>query len=118
MGDGGAASRSPTPETAAADPEFITAGVAMFDECLAIIRGKRLVLDSDAGLPAPPDPRILEFHATLNRYNTLAGEKLAGNMRLLAWDAIGRADAIGDPDAIPPDLAADLAAIASLEATA
>jgi uncharacterized protein YdaU (DUF1376 family) len=117
QGDGVAALRAST-KVEPLDEAERAERLAMLDRCKAILRGKSVVFDSESGAPMPPDPRILEFRARLLRLNTLAGERLAGEVRLAAWDAIGRADAIGDPDALPPELAADLAAIACLDAAA
>jgi len=119
QGDGGAdALLAPTTKVAleptAIDPALLAYGLAKFDDCLAILKGKQFAFDSDAGTPAA-NPRILEFRARLARINTVVGERMRGNERSRAWDIIGQADAIGDPERIPPDM---LAALDSLEGAA
>jgi len=118
QGDGVAAPGAATPEPAAdatgIDPALLAYGLAKFDECLEILNGKQFVFDSDARVPPPPG-HILEFRARLARINTVVGERMRGNERSRAWDIIGQADAIGDPERIPPDM---LAALDSLEGAA
>ena len=99
------------------DPALKAYGLARLQDCLDALRGKRCLLDADAAVPAPPEPRIIEFRARLQRLNTLAGERLDGHARHQAWEVIAEADGLG-PDAIPPSMQASLADIESLGAPA
>jgi len=106
------------PPTVFEDPALKADAVAALDRCLDAIRGKLGVLEADAASPPPPDPRLVAFRMRLQRLNALAGERLTGNMRLHAWEIIGRAAELGDPMALSPEVLADLAAIESLAAYA
>jgi uncharacterized protein YdaU (DUF1376 family) len=124
QGDGDdAALRAPVPQAEPEgasvfdDPALKAYGLAKLQDCLDALRGKRSVLAADAAAPSPPEPRIIEFRARLQRLNTLAGERLDGHARHQAWEVIAEADALG-PDAIPPPMQASLATIESLDARA
>jgi len=120
QGDGDAALREaePDPPTVFDDAALKADAIAALDRCKDAIRGKRGTLDSQATSPPPPDPRLVEFRAWLQRLNALAGEHLDGDARWQAWEVLARAEALGDPNAIPPPMLAELAAIESLEAYA
>jgi len=120
QGDGDAALREaePDPSSVFDDPALKAEAMAAFDRCIDAIRGKLGTLDSQATEPPPPDPRLVEFRARLQRLNALAGRILDGDTRMQAWEVIAAADELGDPYALPPDMLADLAAIESLEAYA
>jgi hypothetical protein len=101
------------------DDAALKAGaIDALDRCKDAIRGKLGTLDSQATETPPPDPRIAAFRARLQRLNALAGKRLDGDARWQAWEILARADALGDPNAIPPPMLAELAAIESLDTLA
>jgi uncharacterized protein YdaU (DUF1376 family) len=117
QGDGAAASRSTKVESAAPaepDPPTKAEGAAAFKRCIDAINGKLGVLDSGAGVPPPPDPRLVEFRERLSRLNTLAGTKLRGELRMQAWEVLTAADSLADPHALSPAMLAELDAIERL----
>ena len=95
------------------DPALKADVLAMLDHCKDAVLGKRQVLDAEGTSP-PPIPSTAAFRLRLVHLNVLAGERLQGNARMQAWEALAQADAIGNPLELPPELIADLAAIESL----
>jgi uncharacterized protein YdaU (DUF1376 family) len=119
QGDGDAVSRSTqveSAEPAEPDPPTKAEGAAAFKRCIDAINGKLGVLDSDASVPPPPDPRLVEFRARLSRLNTIAGTKLRGELRMQAWEVLAAADSLADPLALSPAMLAELDAIERLGA--
>jgi len=115
-GDGDADARAePAGPTVFNDPQLKADTVAALDRCLDAIHGKLAVLDADATEPPPPDPRLVEFRRRLHRLNAIAGEHLDGALRDQAWTVLAEADALGDPLALPDQMAADLDAIERLD---
>ena len=118
QGDGGSAppkqEAKPAAPTVFDDPMLKADAVAALDRCLDAIRGKLPVLEADATEPPPSDPRVVAFRGRLHRLNAIAGEHLAGALRDQAWAVLAAADSIGDPLALPDQMAADLDAIERL----